>query len=178
MSVKERIRKYEWVIIPAVLIVAAWFSGDYHGQQKILASLESKTDTVVKVVTVYKDFPKPKETARIGFISVPAYRFFTDTVTMEAITVVRDTTVIYLPREQAYYEEEDGALRLWVSGYEPRLDRYELDAKTVTITNTVTEKASRWGLGVSAGYGAALSGKEVRLSPYIGVGISYTFIRF
>lgn len=175
---KDTIRKYEWILIPLVLVVAAFFGGDYYGQRKVEKSLVSERDTVIRTVTVYKDFPDPKESALAGFVPVPTYKFITDTVTREKLAVLHDTTVVYLPREQAYYEEEEGRLRMWVSGYEPRLDRYELDAQTITITNTVTEKASRWGLSISGGYGAVLVDRTVRLSPYIGLGISYTFLRF
>jgi len=177
MSDSEKIRKYEW-IIPVVLIVAAFFGGDYYGQRKVEKSLVSERDTVIKTVTVYKDFPDPVETASAGFIQIPTYKFITDTVTQEKLAMLHDTTYVYLPREQKYYKEEEGRLRLWVSGYDPRLDRYELDAETVTITNTVTEKRSRWGIGISGGYGVTLVGKTVQLSPYIGIGINYTFLSF
>jgi opacity protein-like surface antigen len=38
----------------------------------------------------------------------------------------------------------------------------------------IKEKSKRWGLGVHAGYGAGKQG----LSPFVGIGISYTPIRF
>lgn len=181
---KERIiallRKCEWIIVPLVLIAAAWFSGDYYGRKKVIDSYESKTDTVTKVVTVYKDFPQPQKTASVGFVSVPAYKFLTDTVsTVEwAEIAVHDTTVVYLPREQKYYAEEDGKLRLWVSGYDPRLDRYELDKETVTVTNTVVAKPSRFSLGLQVGMGALYMEKKVAFTPYFGVGVSYSLIQF
>lgn len=167
----------EWIIV-FLLVVAAFFGGDYYGQRRVENSLVSERDTVIKTVTSYKDFPDPMSSASAGFISIPTYRFITDTVTQEKLAVVHDTTVMYLPIERKYYEEEEGRLRLWISGYEPRLDRYELDAQTVTITNTVTQKASRWGLSLNGGYGASYYDKRVVLAPYIGVGISYTFLRF
>lgn len=179
MSDSEKIRKYEW-IVPVVLIVAAFFGGDYYGQRKVEKSLVSERDTVIKTVTVYKDFPDPIKTAKVGYIAVPKYLFLPDSVDRPVPYAVHDTTTqyVYLPREQKYYEEEEGRLRLWVSGYDPRLDRYELDAQVITITNTVTEKRSRWGIGISGGYGVTLVGKTVQLSPYIGIGINYTFLSF
>lgn len=134
-------------------------------------------DTVTKVVAVYKDFPNPQKEAFSGYLGVPLYKFITDTIRAVETVYSHDTTVVYLPREQKYYSEADGKLRLWISGYEPRLDRYELDLPTTTITNTVKEKPSRWGLGVSAGYGAAMQAdKTVVLSPFIGIGIQYNFL--
>lgn len=172
---KAWIKRYGW-LIPIVLIIAAWFGGDRHGQKLVRDSLVSQTDTVTKTVTVYKDFPKPQETALVGYVHVPAYKFISDTVNAVSTVFLHDTTVVYLPREQRYYEEEDGRLRMWVSGYDPSLDRYELDKVETTITNTIVERPAHWALSVSAGYGAALHDKIVVLSPFIGIGISYNII--
>ena len=180
MKWKSAIRKCEWVIVPAVLLLASFFSGSYYGGQKVLATIETKRDTVVRVVTKYKDFPRPTETAFSGFVAVPAYKFITDTImTVESREItVHDTTVVYLPRERKYYAEADGALRIWVSGYDPRLDRWELDERQTTVTQTIAERRSRWSLGVTAGYGAAVAGGAVRMSPYVGVGVSYALMQF
>ena len=136
----------------------------------------SKRDTVDKIVPVFKDFPQPLKTVSLGYVSVPRYKFLTDTlrsVETEYLPV-HDTTLIYLPREQRYYSEEEGRLRMWVSGYDPKVDRYEIDWKETTITETIRPKPKRWGIGVSAGYGAAVApDKTVVLSPTISVGISY-----
>lgn len=178
MNWKEALRKCEW-IVPAILVVGSFFVGSWHGQRKILATIESHTDTVVKVVTVYKDFPEPQKEAVLGHLKVPVYKFIADTVDREKTVVLRDTTVqyVYLPREQKYYNEADGKLRIWVSGYEPRLDRYELDLPTTTITATKAEKASRWGIGISGGYGFAMNGRSPVFSPYLGIGVTYTILR-
>ena len=176
MKWKEAIRKCEWVIFPLVLVLASFFSGSYYGQRKVLSTAETKRDTVVKVVTVYKDFPQPQKTAQIGYVAVPAYKFITDTVTNEIPVFLHDTTVVYLPREQKYYEEADGKLRLWVSGYEPRLDRYEYDVETVTVTNTIKIKPSRLSISISGGYGAGMQNGRVILSPYFGFGLSYALL--
>lgn len=177
MKWKDAIRKYEWVAIPLVLVVVSFLGGSRYGQKKVLASIESKSDTIVRVVPVYKDFPQPQKTAILGYLSVPKYKFLTDTINTVESLVLHDTTVVYLPREQKYYSEADGALRLWVSGYEPRLDRYEVDYKTVYVTQTLTKKPPRWGLGISAGFGATISKERVvSLAPYIGIGLQYNLV--
>lgn len=130
-------------------------------------------DTITKVVTVYKDFPKPVKTASVGFVPIPAYRFLTDTVTQEIATVMHDTDTIYLPRESKYYEEEGGSLRMWVSGVDPRLDRYELDTRETVVTNTITKSAPRWSIGLQAGYGIAFYDKRCIASPFMGIGVTY-----
>lgn len=161
----------------AAIFVIAWFVGNVHGKNTAFDDAETKTDTVVKVVTVYKDFPQPQQTAQIGYIAVPAYKFITDTVNVVETAYLHDTTVLYLPREQKYYEEEEGRLRLWVSGYEPSLDRYEMDAVTTTVTNTVYVKPPRWSFTISAGWGLTYDviKKSVGTGPTIAGGISYRF---
>ena len=142
-------------------------------------SPEVARDTITKVVTVYKDFPNPAKTALSGFIPVPRYMFFTETKEIE-VEVPGDTVTqyVYLPQELQYYEEEDGKLRMWISGYRPVLERYEIDWPTTIITETHKPKPKRWGIGVQAGYGAVLHDKTVQLSPYIGIGVSYNFLSF
>lgn len=90
--------------------------------------------------------------------------------------LAHDTTYVYLPRTQREYSEE--TYRAWVSGYQPSLDSIVVYQKTQYITTTVREKARHWHVGVSAGYGAALNGKQVVLSPYFGVGLTYSLISF
>lgn len=181
MKLKEAVRKYEWVLIPLILVVVgSFFGGSYYGERKTLSSLDSKCDTTVKVVTVYKDFPKPAETALAGFVSVPAYKFITDTVTFvkwaEIAIPVHDTTVVYLPREQKYYEEEEGRVKVWVSGYEPRLDRYEVSWPETTITQTLVHR-QRWSFSVSGGWGFTYDvfKKGLATGPSIVIGGSYSF---
>lgn len=178
MTAEDFFKKYSWLLIPLLLVLVSFYGGMKYGEKRAMSHIEVVADTVTRVVTVYKDFPQPIETAKIGHIAVPMYKFLTDTVNTVETAYLHDTTVVYLPREQKYYEEEDGALRLWVSGYEPRLDRYELDKKEMVITNTVTVTPSRLGISIYGGYGAAYYDKRVILAPSIGIGITYTFLRF
>ena len=85
---------------------------------------------------------------------------------------------VSLPRETKVYE--DSTYKAQISGYEPRLDYIEVYPRTITITETVTERTRRrpWGIGVNVGYGATLHDRQVMLSPYIGVGVSYNFLTF
>lgn len=159
------------------VIVSAWLLGSRHGQRVALEQ-ETRTDTVTRIVTVYKDFPQPQKSAITGQIAVPAYKFIADTikrVETREITL-HDTTIVFLPREQKYYEEADGRLRLWVSGYDPMLDRWELDERETTVTRTVLPR--RWSIGITAGYGAAIHDKTVMLSPFVGVGVNYAIFSF
>ena len=143
-----------------------------------LPEVERVTDTVTKVVTRYRDFPDPVKTAKAGFVRIPAYRFISDTVTQERILIVHDTTTIYITREQKYYEEADGALRLWISGVDPRLDRYEWDQTSMTVTETIRPKPKRWGLSVYFGGGATIVGGKILLGPQAGAAITYDILQW
>lgn len=176
-KIKKLLRGCEWVLIPALILLSVFYGGMRWGEKKALDGMVAKRDTVTKIVSVYKNFPEPQKTALVGYFAVPRYKFLTDTLKSVETLVLHDTTLVYLPREQRYYEEDSARVRIWISGYEPRLDRYEFDIPTTTVTTTVVQRASRWGLSINAGYGFSLHDKIVYPSPYIGVGISYTILR-
>lgn len=162
------------VAVALALLALSFWGGIRYAESR---PQEVVRDTVTKVVTLWKEAPQPAKTSLFGYVPVPAYKFISDTVeSVKTAEIVRhDTTVVYLPREQKYYEENEGRLRLWVSGYDPRLDRWELDERQTTITQTVVPRR-RWGLGITAGYGAAAVGGSVQLAPFVGVGVSYNIV--
>jgi hypothetical protein len=177
MSEEKRFRATEWITVLLVAL-ASFYLGDHIGKNSLEAQdPEILRDTTTKIVTVYKDFPDPVKTVAAGRMAVPRYLFWTDTTSVE---VPGPTEYVYLPSEQQYYEEEDGKLRIWISGYHPNLDRYEIDWLTTTITETKTYKPpnKRWGIGITAGYGAVVTDKTVRLAPYVGVGITYNILQW
>lgn len=93
----------------------------------------------------------------------------------------RDTTYIALPREVKVYE--DSLYRAEISGYEPSLDHIEVYPLTRTVTRTITEtqtvrKKTPWGIGVQVGYGITKQGDSFQPGPYVGVGITYSIIRW
>ena len=178
MDEKKKIRTTEW-ITAFILIAASFALGDHVGKSSVEAGApEIIRDTTVKIVTRYRDFPDPVKTAKAGFVRIPAYRFISDTVTQERILIVHDTTAIYITREQKYYEEADGALRLWISGVDPRLDRYEWDQTTTTITETIRPKPKRWGLSIYAGGGITIAGGKILLGPQAGAAITYDILQW
>ena len=63
------------------------------------------------------------------------------------------------------------SIDFYVSGYRAKLDSIEVYSKTRTVFVRERAKRKRFGLGVQAGYG--FSGNKV--SPYVGVGVSYSF---
>lgn len=91
----------------------------------------------------------------------------------------RDTIYVSLPRETRVYE--DARYRAEVSGYQPSLDQIDIYTQTQVVTKDVTQvvkQKTRWGLGISAGYGVAINTAEqaFKPAPYIGVGIHYNLI--
>lgn len=110
---------------------------------------------------------------------VAEYVVTRDTIRIPVPVTERDTIYVSLPREERTYT--DSTFRAVVSGYEPSLDLIEVYPQTTTITETRTIRVperKRWGIGVQIGGGAVLNGKQVALSPYIGVGVSYNLFTF
>ena len=153
------------VVIALALIAAAFLLGRRSVKPEIVEI--HTTDTVVVRDTV-------RET-----VLVPKVRYLTRVDTV-LLLVPGDTVKVpvLVPISRKVYEGED--YRAVVSGFRASLDTLDIFRKTQTVTNTVVRrvevpgKPKRWGIGVSAGY--ALTPQGVK--PYIGAGISYSFITF
>ena len=153
------------VVIALALIAAAFLLGRRSVKPEIVEI--HTTDTVVV-----------RDTVRETFL-VPKVRYLTrvDTVLLKVPGDTVEVPVL-VPISRNVYEGED--YRAVVSGFRASLDTLDIFRKTQTVTNTVVQrvevpgKPKRWGIGVSAGY--ALTPQGVK--PYIGAGISYSFITF
>lgn len=153
------------VVIALALIAAAFLLGRRSVKPEIVEI--HRKDTVVVRDTV-------RET-----VLVPKVRYLTrvDTVLLKVPGDTVEVPVL-VPISRKVYEGED--YRAVVSGFRASLDTLDIFRKTQTVTNTVVQrvevpgKPKRWGIGVSAGY--ALTPQGVK--PYIGAGISYSFITF
>lgn len=127
---------------------------------------EIKTDTIRVTDTLRESTP----------IYIRSYIRDTLRVAVTDTLRERDTLYISLPREVREYKSDD--YRAIVSGYRPALDSMEVYRHTEYINSVQYLKAppKRWGVGVQIGAGATLSGNAVKLSPYIGVGVSYNIL--
>lgn len=106
-------------------------------------------------------------------VGVMAEEVIDDTDSEEEQRGGSDSVVIEIPTLQRYYS--DSTYEAWVSGaIDPRLDSIRVCLKTRYITERVIEPKKRWYIGVSAGYGYGANG----FHPYIGIGITYSLIRF
>lgn len=123
------------------------------------------TTTVYDTIAYYIPVPVDSLVVRYDTVRLLSVR---DTITHTEIaydTIVRDSVNVVVPITQKRYETED--YRAYVSGYQPSLDSLFITKPTQIVR--ITEKPSRWGIGISAGYGIGTKG----LSPYIGVGVVY-----
>ena len=162
------------VVIALALIAVAFLLGRRSVKPEIVEIHRKDTvvvrDTVRETVLV----PKVRYLTRVDTVLLPVPG---DTV---LLPVPGDTVEVpvLVPISRKVYEGED--YRAVVSGFRASLDTLDIFRKTQTVTNTVVQrvevpgKPKRWGIGVSAGY--ALTPQGVK--PYIGAGISYSFITF
>ena len=144
-------------------LVIGYLSGRWvrrHIQPEVIEIVH--TDTLVIRDTVRIARPVYISQRIVDTLLVPV----TDTLRLH------DTTYVSLPRIQREYA--DSTYRVWVSGYEPALDSIDVYSKTEYITTTIREKPKRWHIGITGGYGVGTKG----LTPYAGVGLTYSIISF
>ncbi len=154
-------------IIILALFILSFGLGRYTAKPETILEERERIDTLVirDTVTYY----------------VPQYihRHTRDTIRVPIRETIHDTVAVYLPRETRVYE--DARYRAEVSGYEPSLDRIDIFTQTQVVTKDVVQvvkRKTRWGLGLSAGYGVTINTTDqtFRPAPYIGVGIHYNLI--
>ncbi len=151
-----------WILAGIGIALAAFIAGR-RSVQPPKPSVTIITDTVtiteVRVDTVTRWKTKTAYLPRV------------DTVTLE----VRDTVQVEVPISR--YVAADTLYHVVATGYEVEFEEISIYPRTVIKEHYIEcGKAVRWGLGVQAGYGAAISGSTVRLSPYIGIGISWNLL--
>lgn len=133
----------------------------------------SKERTKVDITTItYRDTIKVVIPMPVDSVVI---RYITEVLPLADSTGVGasdDSAKVVIPIEQKQYKTAD--YTAYVSGYRPKLDSLLFYPKTTIITKEITKKPSRWGISVIGGYGVGVNGA----SPFVGVGLSYSFIRF
>lgn len=156
------------LILAAVALLVCLFAFGFEAgrgsvkipEPTITERIDTVTITEVRVDTFYKYRERVSYLERI------------DTVTKMVI----DTVAVVVPLSK-YVAQKDSLYRVEATGYDVTFDNITVYPKTVTISNTIeVVKPTRWGLGIQAGYGATLQDRTVRLSPHIGVGVSYNLL--
>ncbi|MEG0899016.1 MAG: hypothetical protein RSF40_04815 [Oscillospiraceae bacterium] len=163
--------KYFVVIVCLALAVTlGWCSA----QQQEGSTEETKR---TQIDTIYINNATPDTVYITRTVNKYLPKIVRDTVTKEIVRY--DTVEVQVPISKNVFLE-DSLYRAEVSGYQVTLDRMEVYQKTVYRTEnkieTITNK-KRWGIGVQVGYGIQLS-ESPKFVPYVGVGVSYSIIRF
>lgn len=175
-----------WLLVVVLAVIGLVVSKPYWGSLILTKPLGTVRDTtrvtVVDTIPYYKPVPRDSVVVRYELAKLPinkddkpCYASLSLSKPGDTTTLGADSVSVEIPITQKRYE--DSTYTAWVSGYNPTLDSIYVYPRheTVTITNTIRQKPRRWGIGVSAGYGYA-PGKG--MTPYIGVGLSYSLISF
>lgn len=155
------------ISILAILCVASFYVGKKKGIDSVV--VRERVDTICTIDTCYIEKPVP----------YLVYREKRDSIYIPITDTIRMQDTLYLVASKEVKQYKDSTYNLQISGYECELDWIETYSRTVGVTNTiVVEKpyTYRWGVAVSAGYGACVNNGNIRLSPTLSVGISYNIL--
>ena len=84
-----------------------------------------------------------------------------------------DTAAVIIPITSRTYSTPE--FTATVSGYQPSLDSITIHAQRTIITNNPpAAKSKPWGIGIAAGIGAGRGG----ITPFIGITLQYSILRF
>lgn len=151
----------------AVAVLIGFLIGQKHPQKSPVEPIKEKVDTLLIFDTITLTKPIFVEKVQLDSVYMPV----TDTLWK------RDTLYVYLEREQIQWQ--DSLCRVYASGINPQVDSVTHFVQETIVTREISvpvKVKSRWGLGIQVGYGAGINGKQVYLTPYVGVGISYNIL--
>lgn len=147
----------------AVAILLAFLCGRQCSKNTPVEPPTPKVDTLVIHDTIKVTQPISVTKRVVDSVFVPV----TDTLRL------RDTLFVILEREQVRWE--DSLSVVYASGVQPQVDSVIHHVEQLIITKeipVIQVKKTRWGIGVQAGLGAGKDG----LTPYVGVGVSYSLL--
>lgn len=151
----------------AVAVLIGFLIGQQHPQKLPVEPIKEKVDTLLIFDTITLTKPVFVEKIQLDSVYMPV----TDTLWKH------DTLYVYLEREQIQWQ--DSLCRVYASGINPQVDSVTHFVQETIVTREISvpvKVKSRWGLGIQVGYGAGVNGKQVYLTPYVGVGISYNIL--
>ena len=151
----------------AVAVLIGVLIGQKHPQKSPVEPIKEKVDTLLIFDTITLTKPVFVEKIQLDSVYMPV----TDTLWKH------DTLFVYLEREQIQWQ--DSLCRVYASGINPQVDSVTHFVQETIITREISvpvKVKSRWGLGIQVGYGAGINGKQVYMTPYVGVGISYNIL--
>ena len=153
-----------WIAVAALI---GFLVGQKHPQKSPVEPIKEKVDTLLIFDTITLTKPVFVEKIQLDSVYMPV----TDTLWKH------DTLYVYLEREQIQWQ--DSLCRVYASGINPQVDSVTHFVQETIVTREISvpvKVKSRWGLGIQVGYGAGVNGKQVYLTPYVGVGISYNIL--
>lgn len=159
------------------------------GQSRVSQGSEQRPDTVrtVSIDTVAAFNPEPVDVSVINtkVVRLPLWIFSAKSNVPEDNTLNHDVNLsgnktacfdsadVVLPIERKIYQ--DSTYRAVVSGAFVNLDTLEIyNRHEITTIRHIVTRNKHWGLSVQAGYGYTPDG----FKPYLGIGISYSFLLF
>ena len=151
----------------AVAVLIGFLIGQQHTQKLPVEPIKEKVDTLLIFDTITLTKPVFVEKIQLDSVYMPV----TDTLWKH------DTLYVYLEREQIQWQ--DSLCRVYASGINPQVDSVTHFVQETIVNREISvpvKVKSRWGLGIQVGYGAGINGKQVYLTPYVGVGISYNIL--
>ena len=151
----------------AVAVLIGFLIGHKHPQKSPVEPIKEKVDTLLIFDTITLTKPVFVEKIKLDSVLIPV----TDTLWLH------DTLYVYLEREQIQWQ--DSLCRVYASGVNPQVDSVTHFVRETIVNREISvpvKVKSRWGLGIQVGYGAGINGKQVYLTPYVGVGISYNIL--
>ena len=155
-----------------IIYIRARVSGGADGQ--------ARTDTVRLVDTLRYVSPAPTRDTIIRYVRVrlpstpPApVNPGNSAESAEKAAADTDTAAVIIPITSRTYSTPE--FTATVSGYQPSLDSITIHApRTIITNNPPAAKSKPWGIGIAAGIGAGRGG----ITPFIGITLQYSLIRF
>ena len=159
-----------------IIYIRARVSGGTDGQ--------ARPDTVRLVDTLRYVSPAPVSDTIIRYVRVPVELPRTDNPgsqvnpgnsaeSAEEAAAASDTAAVIIPITSRTYSTPE--FTATVSGYLPSLDSITIHApRTIITNNPPAAKSKPWGIGIAAGIGAWRGG----ITPFIGITLQYSLIRF
>lgn len=162
MQAKDLLLSVAAAAVTALLISGAYLVGRFWLHEGSQNEPKPQRDTIYLRDTITVAKPVYLTRREIDTVYVPVL-----------IPGERDTVVVPLVREQV--EWQDSLATVWASGVAVEVDSVRHYTQQLIITERVpVPERKAWGLGVTAGYGVSKQG----LSPFIGVGVSWTPFRW
>ena len=176
------------VIILALLLAISAALNIIYIRARVIGGTDgqARPDTVRLVDTLRYDSPAPVRDTIIRYVHVrlPSTPPATDNPgsqvnpgnsaeSAEKAAADTDTASVIIPITSRTYSTPE--FTATVSGYQPSLDSITIHApRTIITNNPPAVKSKPWGIGIAAGIGAGRGG----ITPFIGITLQYSLIRF